>query len=113
MTELERDLERRLGERLRAMGCIYYKFNSPGQRGVPDRIVICPDGTLVFLELKQPSGRLGTLQSVQLARLSRYGQHTATVWDDEQARAFVGWVANGHCQRCEAAKPWRGIDHAG
>lgn len=112
MPELERDIERRLGERLRALGCIYYKFVSPGQRGVPDRIVICPDGALYFVEMKRPRGRLGTLQSVHLSRLSRFGQRTATVWSDDQAEAFARQIERGHCARCAPAEPWRGADEA-
>lgn len=94
---LEKDIERRLGERLVRMGCIYYKFVSPGQRGVPDRIVICPDGTLVFVELKRPGGRMATLQSVQQARLRRRGQRVEEIWTVADAARFVDWVARLHC----------------
>lgn len=105
---LEKDIERRLGERLRGLGCIYYKFTSPQQRGVPDRIVICPDGTLVFCELKKPGGRMAVLQSVQLARLRQRGQRTAEIWTEEAAEAFAGWVARNHCGRCPPGEIWRG-----
>ena len=94
---LEKDIERRLGERLVRMGCIYYKFVSPGQRGVPDRIVICPDGTLVFVELKRPGGRMATLQSVQQARLRRRGQLVEEIWTVGEAARFVDWVGRFHC----------------
>lgn len=97
---LERDIERKLGEQLRGLGCLYYKFVSPGQCGVPDRIVVCPDGSLWFVELKRPQGKLGALQSVQLARLTRYGQRTALIWDEEAVLDFVHLVKARHCKRC-------------
>lgn len=110
---LERDIERKLGEQLRGLGCLYYKFVSPGQRGVPDRIVVCPDGTLWFVELKRPQGKLGALQSVQLSRLARYGQRTALIWDEEAARDFVRLVRARHCERCApraSLLAWKGGD---
>lgn len=107
---LERDIERKLGEQLRGLGCLYYKFVSPGQRGVPDRIVVCPDGTLWFVELKRPQGKLGALQSVQLARLTRYGQRTALIWDEEAANLFVWFIREAHCLKCSARPTWKGGD---
>ena len=105
--DLERELEKRMGERLRRLGCLYYKFVSPQNRGVPDRIVICPDGCLVFVELKRPGGRLAALQSVQQARLRRHGQLVAQVWDREEVDAFANWIAARHRGPCETVPPWR------
>lgn len=107
---LESDIERRLGERLRRLGCVYYKFTSPQQRGVPDRIVICPDGTLVFVELKRPGGHMATLQSVQQARLRRRAQRVAVLWSAAAADAFADWVAWRHCGPAEARELWRATD---
>lgn len=107
---LESDIERRLGERLRHLGCVYYKFVSPQQRGVPDRIVICPDGTVVFVELKRPGGHLATLQSVQQARLRKRGQRVAVVWTAADADAFVEWVLWKHCGQAETREMWRATD---
>jgi hypothetical protein len=38
------------------------KFTSPGAPGVPDRIVIAPDGRVYFVELKAQYGRLSGIQ---------------------------------------------------
>ena len=104
---LEREIEKWLGQQLKDQGCLYYKFVSPQNRGVPDRIVICPDGALWFVELKRPSGQLATLQSVQLSRLGRYGQRTAQVWSMEDAQAFVAWIVNYHTAKCGPVPVWR------
>lgn len=103
---LERDIERKLGEHLKALGCLYYKFVSPGQRGVPDRIVICPDGKVVFVELKQPAGRLAINQSVQHVRLVNHGQMVVVVWNMEQAKAFVRWVDEHHREPNTPGSVW-------
>ena len=107
---LEKDIEARLGERLRRLGCCYYKFVSPQQRGVPDRIVICPDGTLVFVELKRPGGRLAALQSVQQARLRRKGQRVARIWTDGEADAFANWVLWRHSGPAAERSLWKAGD---
>ena len=103
---LEREIEKWLGQQLKRLGCLYYKFVSPSNRGVPDRIVICPDGALYFVELKRPSGQLATLQSVQLSRLGRYGQRTAHVWSMDDAQAFAAWIAARHTVRCRTVPKW-------
>ena len=54
---LEKDIERKLRQRLEAMGCLCLKFESPGFAGVPDRIVMMPGGELFFVELKAPGQR--------------------------------------------------------
>ena len=99
---LEKDLEQRLGDRLKRTGCLYFKFTSPQNRGVPDRIVICPDGTVWFVELKKPGGKLAALQSVQLTRLARYGQRTARVWNAADCDAFADMVRREHAKPCAA-----------
>ena len=48
----ESQIEAKLGKMVRAKGGLYYKFVSPGNPGVPDRIVITADGRCIFVELK-------------------------------------------------------------
>ena len=38
------------------------KFVSPGMNGVPDRIVLMPDGKMAFVELKAPGKKPRPLQ---------------------------------------------------
>lgn len=65
---LESKLEARLTRLLRAKGCIPLKFVSPGQAGVPDRIVLIPGGPshppeTVFVEMKAPGEKERPLQA--------------------------------------------------
>ncbi|MBR0411089.1 MAG: VRR-NUC domain-containing protein [Eubacterium sp.] len=50
----ERDVERKLKERVEALGCMCLKFVSPGYTGVPDRMILLPGGEMFFVELKAP-----------------------------------------------------------
>jgi hypothetical protein len=47
-----------------SMGGKTWKFTSPSNRGVSDRIACLPDGTTWFVELKTRGGRLSPLQEV-------------------------------------------------
>lgn len=70
----ESDIEKLLVSRVRERGGRSYKWESPGNSGVPDRIVIFQDGRLVFVELKTRKGRLSDLQESQIRRLRGLGQ---------------------------------------
>ena len=50
---LERDIEKALVKRIKALGGLCEKFVSPSNVGVPDRIVTLP-GKILFVELKAP-----------------------------------------------------------
>lgn len=66
---LESDIEDRLVTQVRQMGGVAYKWVSPGNSGVPDRIIIMPGGRVWFVELKTDTGRLTSNQKMQLRRL--------------------------------------------
>ena len=52
----ESEIEAWLKSRIEKLGGMFLKFTSPGNDGVPDRIVIMPAGICVFLELKTRKG---------------------------------------------------------
>ena len=74
---LEREVEKKLVDGVRRMGGRAYKFVSPGNDGVPDRIVVLPDTAPMFVELKTELGKLSSLQKVQITRLEKLGQYGA------------------------------------
>ncbi len=86
---LERRIEGRLKAELQARGALVFKFISPGQGGVPDRLAVLPGGRCVFIELKQDTGRLGALQKWQQDRLRRQGAEVYVVKGREDALALV------------------------
>ena len=70
----ERELEKILVDEVRKAKGRAYKWTSPGNDGVPDRIVIMPGEVPVFLELKTDKGKLSSLQQVQINKLRCMGQ---------------------------------------
>ena len=55
---LEKEIEKRLCDGVKKLGGYAYKFTSPGNDGVPDRMVIMPGGDITFVELKTDTGKL-------------------------------------------------------
>lgn len=73
----ESEIEKILVNEVKKLGGRAYKWTSPGNAGVPDRIVIFPGCVPVFVELKTDTGTLTALQKVQIDRLRDLGQR---VW---------------------------------
>ena len=71
-------VERYLTRRVKACGGLCYKWVSPSNSGVPDRIVLL-NRRVAFVELKRPGGKPRPLQKYVLGQLSSHGYHTAVV----------------------------------
>ena len=69
----ERDIEKYLRDEIRKTGGKAYKFVSPGNNGVPDRIVILPGGKIVFVELKTLGNKPTALQAAQISKIRALG----------------------------------------
>ena len=91
----ERDVEKIFVEGIRARGGVAYKFVSPGNDGVPDRLVVLPDGCVFFVELKTETGKLSGLQKTQIGRLTERGASVAVLYGAFQVRDFLRSVSNG------------------
>ena len=71
MIDSEKRVEALLVSGVRRMGGVAYKFVSPGNSGVPDRIVLMPGGQVYFVELKREGGQLTSLQKRQITRIMK------------------------------------------
>jgi len=58
----ETGIEKRLIKEVEKIGGKALKFVSPGTIGVPDRIVLLPQGKMIFVELKAPGKKLSAMQ---------------------------------------------------
>lgn len=92
---LEREVEKKLVDGVRRMGGRAYKFVSPGNDGVPDRIVVLPDTAPMFVELKTESGKLSRLQKVQITRLEKLGQNVRVLYGMKDVENFLEEMWNG------------------
>lgn len=79
----EKMIEKKLVQAVKLSGGIAPKFVSPGFDGVPDRIVLLPDGHVGFVEVKAPGEKPRPLQLSRHGLLRRLG-FKVFVLDDEQ-----------------------------
>jgi len=61
----ESKIEKALALEVKKHGGMALKFVSPGMAGVPDRLVLIPNGEVIFVELKAPGK---TMRPIQLKR---------------------------------------------
>ena len=69
----ENTIEAYLRDQVKAIGGKAYKFVSPGNNGVPDRLVCLPGGRGIFVELKAPGKKPTPLQRNQQKFLHTLG----------------------------------------
>lgn len=69
----ERDIEAYLRDEAKKAGMKAYKFVSPGNDGVPDRLLALPIGQAVFVELKAPGRKSTELQRRKQQELADLG----------------------------------------
>lgn len=91
----ESAIEARLVREVKKRGGLCYKFTSPGNPGVPDRIVILPGGTTIYVELKTEIGRLAKIQKWQIEELRKRGADVRVLKGMDQVLAFLEEVDKG------------------
>lgn len=85
----EKDIERKLVEGVKRLGGRAYKWVSPGNNGVPDRIVVLPYGDVRFVELKTKTGRLSEIQKRQIERLEDCGCKVHVLYGEDDVKDFL------------------------
>lgn len=88
-TMLEKSIETHLVKRVKDLGGVAYKFTSPANRGVADRVICLPDGSTWFVELKAPGGRLSPLQQHFQSEMARLGQNYACLWSKKEIDQWI------------------------
>lgn len=85
---LEKIVEKRLKDGVRSIGGKAYKFSSPGNNGVPDRIVLY-EGKVYFVELKRPGGKQGAIQKVVEKQFNKLGFKIYVIDTVEKVGEFI------------------------
>lgn len=85
----EREIEKYLRKRVAELGGLDYKWTSPGNAGVPDRIVVFPGGSVHFIELKAPGKKPTALQARQMSRLGDIGASVRVIDSKEGVEEFI------------------------
>ncbi|MBE0435912.1 MAG: VRR-NUC domain-containing protein [Methylomicrobium sp.] len=84
----ESKIEKALRLRVRELGGLCEKFTSPGNAGVPDRIVTLPWGRIIFVELKAPGKKPSKLQAFDHRRRRALGCTVVVIDSLELVKRF-------------------------
>lgn len=88
-SEVEKKLCKRVKEELRGRA---FKWVSPGQNGVPDRIILIPMGRIYFVETKAPGKKLRALQRWVRGLIQDLGFRVLRIDTIEKVEEFIRQV---------------------
>ena len=80
----EKQIENKLATEAKKLGGIALKFVSPSFDGMPDRLVLKPDGHIAFVELKAPGKKPRPLQLARHQLLRSLGFRVYVIDSVEQ-----------------------------
>lgn len=91
----EKSIEHKLVSAVRAKGGIAPKFVSPGFDGMPDRLVLLPDGKCGFVEVKAPGKKPRPLQLSRHRLLRELGFLVFTLDGESQIPLIISEIGGG------------------
>ncbi|MBD8975160.1 VRR-NUC domain-containing protein [Veillonella magna] len=86
---LEKTIEKKLREAVKKAGGIALKFVSPSYAGMPDRLILFPDGKVAFAELKAPKKKPRALQEARHRLLRSLGFRVYVIDSVEQIGGMI------------------------
>lgn len=90
----EQKIERRLKKEIELIGGKALKFVSPGMSGIADRIVLLPQGRIIFVELKAPGEKLRPLQEFRAKEIRSLGFRVEVIDSIEKVLEFIKGIKN-------------------
>lgn len=85
----ESTIEKKICDYAKSKGCAVYKFVSPGRKGVPDRIIVAPQGRVLFLEVKALGKKPTALQLREMKKLTNHYMPATWVDSVDGGKAWV------------------------
>ena len=85
MRVLEKDIERRVCEKVKQFGILNIKMSTHTETGWPDRMFVIPGGRPLFIEFKVPGGKLSKRQFYIHKVLEVFGYQVQTHDNEESA----------------------------
>lgn len=89
----EKLLERKLREAVKKRGGKALKFVSPGNNGVPDRLVLFPSGKMCFVEVKSTGIKPTPIQKLVHKEFRDLGYHVWVIDSTEGLALFLKYYA--------------------
>lgn len=88
---LEKNIEKHFKNEIEKIGGKAFKFSSPGNNGVPDRIVLCK-GKCYFVELKRPGAEPRKLQKAVIKTFNKLGFKVYVIDSIDKVGEFINEI---------------------
>lgn len=88
----EKQLEQKLVKAVKNMGGLALKFTSPGNDGMPDRILLFKNGVAMFVEVKAPGEKPRPLQLARHRMLRKLGFRVFILDDEKQIGVIINAI---------------------
>lgn len=85
----EKNIEQKFVHSVKAAGGIVPKLVSPGFDGMPDRMVLMPEGRIAFVEVKAPGEKQRPLQLARHRLLRRLGFRVYVLDSEKQITRII------------------------
>ena len=92
----ERTVEQHLVAGLKKIGVPCVKFLPDLLKGMPDRMILLPEGKVIWCELKTKGGSLEPIQTVRHRELRKAGQQVEIVWSIEEADRLIEKIKSAY-----------------
>jgi hypothetical protein len=86
---MERDTENATVKALKKLGCICPKLYPPNQTGIPDRLILYPNGNAFFVEFKYGKNKLTKHQKNWKRRLKKLGFTVLVAYEKESVIEYA------------------------
>ena len=90
----EKIIEQQLVKAVKSRGGMCPKFTSPGMDGMPDRLVLLPQGCIGFVEVKAPGKKPRPLQIYRHKQLRQLGLRVYVLDHPEQIGGILDDIAS-------------------
>jgi len=90
---LEKQIERKLCDEVKNRNGMCLK--QTGLAGIPDRLVLLPNGKCAFVELKAPGEKPRKLQQMRMKQLKKLGFKCFVIDGMEQIKPMLEVIADG------------------
>lgn len=88
----EKSVERYLTDGVKKLGGMCLKFVSPSTAGVPDRLILLPEGRVVFVEVKSSVGKLSKIQEYMIEEMRIRGADVRVLYGLKDVEDFLSGV---------------------
>ena len=88
----EKQIETRFCKAVKKIGGMALKFSAQFKAGVPDRIVLMPEGKIYFVELKRENGAVSEIQKYVFKEFEELGFPVHVISSAKMIEEFIAEV---------------------